>query len=380
MKVSLLTNFIPPYWLPTFLKLRSELDDFRILISTAMEPDRDWAPQWRDLSVTVQRTWTIPCNWKHEAGFKEKIWRHLPYDTLPLLIRQRPDVIVSAQMGFRTMQAATYRRIFPRTRLVVWTPLSEHTEKGLSSARTLQRRVLLRSADAVIVNGTSGARYIAGLGVPPAKIFVLPCCADVGSHLKLPLDRNGSEARRLLYVGRLVELKGLAQFINAFSQSLAERPPEKWELWVAGDGPLRQDLQKLAACRGLNVSFLGNVPYEKVPEIYARCGVLVLPTLSDEWGVVVNEALASGLPVLGSVYSQAVEELVQDGKTGWTFRADRPTEMMAACNRALSRCKTQLGSMRQLCREQVRRLTPEFGAACFLTAIREARLRHGSDN
>ena len=54
-----------------------------------------------------------------------------------------------------------------------------------------------------------------------------------------------------------------------------------------------------------------------------KVGVLVFPTLADEWGLVVNEALAAGVPVLGSLYSQAVEELVRDGENGWTFRPDR---------------------------------------------------------
>ena len=55
-------------------------------------------------------------------------------------------------------------------------------------------------------------------------------------------------------------------------------------------------------------------------EVYAKASLFAFPTLADEWGVVVNEAMAAGLPVLGSIYSQAVEELVEDGVSGWVFR------------------------------------------------------------
>ena len=60
--------------------------------------------------------------------------------------------------------------------------------------------------------------------------------------------------------------------------------------------------------------------HERMAEVYAKASLFAFPTLADEWGVVVNEAMAAGLPVLGSIYSQAVEELVEDGVSGWVFR------------------------------------------------------------
>src|SRR2546423_6196921 len=119
--------------------------------------------------------------------------------------------------------------------------------------------------------------------------------------------------------------------------------------------------------------FLRSVAYEKLPDVYALAGILVFPTLADEWGVVVNEALAAGLPVLGSRYSQAVEELVMDGVTGWTFRPDRGTEMYAALERAMSAPDAQLEEMRRMGRKRIQVLRPEFGAECFLRAARFAQ-------
>jgi glycosyltransferase involved in cell wall biosynthesis len=368
----LLTNFIPPYWLPTFRTLATRLTGFRVLISTPMEPNRNWDVSWGGLPVRIQKTWTVPFYWRHELGFKEKTWRHFPYDTLPLLIRERPDVVISAQLGFRTMQAALYRRIFSRSRLIVWLAVSEHTERGLSGLRVLERRALLRCADAVLVNGASGAKYVMGLGVPTARIFSLPCCAEITRHLELPLERDARQGRRLLYVGQLVDRKGLGPLLKALSEWLAPRPTQTCEFWIAGDGPTRPDLERLSLCPRLQLSFLGNVPYGKLPEVYAKCGVLVFPTLADEWGVVVNEALASGLPVLGSLYSQAVAELIQDGKTGWLFRTDHPGETYAAVDRAMSTPLASIQAMRPVCRERIKAIDSEFGADCFLRAVQFA--------
>ena len=107
-------------------------------------------------------------------------------------------------------------------------------------------------------------------------------------------------------------------------------------------------------------TFLGNVAYQALPEIYGRAGIFVFPTLADTWGVVVNEALAAGLPVLGSVSGQAVSELVIDGQNGWTFHPDHPGSMAAALERCLETPTTTLDDMRRHARRTAMQLTPDY--------------------
>jgi glycosyltransferase involved in cell wall biosynthesis len=92
---------------------------------------------------------------------------------------------------------------------------------------------LLRLADAVLVNGASGIRYLRSLGVPHERIFYLPYCADIAPHLELPLKRELNAARRLLYVGNLIELKGVAPFLEVLSNWLQDHPNESCEFWIA---------------------------------------------------------------------------------------------------------------------------------------------------
>ena len=120
------------------------------------------------------------------------------------------------------------------------------------------------------------------------------------------------------------------------------------------------------------MNFLGECSFAQLSECYATSGILAFPMLSDEWGLIVNEALAAGLPVLGSVYSQAVEELVLEGETGWRFRTDVGDEMYAAIDRALTTPVDKLNDMRRAGRELVKPLTPEFVADRFLATIEAA--------
>jgi glycosyltransferase involved in cell wall biosynthesis len=105
--------------------------------------------------------------------------------------------------------------------------------------------------------------------------------------------------------------------------------------------------------------------------VYADAGILAFPTLADEWGLVVNEAMAAGLPVLGSLYGQSVEELVTDGETGWTFRPDHVDEFDAALGRALATPAAELDRMRAVARGRAARLTPEFVAGRICEGIEQ---------
>ena len=88
--------------------------------------------------------------------------------------------------------------------------------------------------------------------------------------------------------------------------------------------------------------------------VYAQADAFVFPTCADEWGVVVNEALAAGLPVLGSIHSQAVEELCADGETGWLFDPEDASTVLAALDRALAASGEELAAMGARARARAR--------------------------
>jgi hypothetical protein len=310
------------------------------------------------LRVCQQKSLQWRETWRHTHHFTERLAIQFPYDTIAQLKEFRPDVIVSGELGLRTLQAALYRKLLAKSRLVVWATLSEVTEQARGRARHVLRRTLLGLADAVIVNGESGARYVERFGASKERVFRVPQTTDVASFLALPATRVEPFRRRLLYCGRLIELKGLIPFLSHLADWAKLHPGQQVDFWIAGDGPLHGALATFSTPPNLSIKLLGHVPYDRLPEVYAQSGLLVFPTLADEWGMVVVEAMASGLPVLGSAYSQAVDELVVDGKTGWTFRPDQRSEVKAAIHRALSESSEELDRFGLAARQRVRTLTP----------------------
>lgn len=334
-RIAFLTNCIPPYHKPVLdaLATRYGRDNFRVLLSTPMESNRAWELEWEGLDVVVQRTLTVGGRWRHPRGFSESTQVHFPFDTLSQLNRFSPDVVISTELGFRSLLAIGHTKLRRRPKAILWTEVNASTEHGRGAIRGIVRNLLARQADGFLALGEDGMCYMRSLGAPDQKLFKLLYTTDVSRFRAASAERRNE--RQLLYVGQLIERKGLLPFTAALKRWAEENPEQEINLTFAGDGPLRQKLQAEAGPRNLRFEFLGSTSYRDLPQVYAKAGVLVFPTLADTWGVVVNEAMASGLPVLGSIHSQAVRELVVDGKNGWTFRADCPEEMYQAIDRCL---------------------------------------------
>ncbi|MGH7192506.1 MAG: glycosyltransferase, partial [Candidatus Saccharimonadales bacterium] len=163
---------------------------------------------------------------------------------------------------------------------------------------------------------------------------------------------------------------------------------------------VEDELRSLMPPANLTLNFLGERSYAQLADAYSAAGIFAFPTLADEWGLVVNEAMAAGLPVLGSRYSQAVEELcafcrlslrdrtyfrgrkgdsrtccrpAERDPTGWTFRPDVPDEMYAAIDRAMSTSVEELNAMRVAARAAVAPLTPQYAVDGLIDAMLAAR-------
>ena len=366
--VVIFTNFIAPYRLSLFESLKGKINNFKIFVSIPMEKVRQWPVDWGKLNVGIQKTISIPAFWRHPSGFKEQIFIHFPIDTLPILRRLRPQVVVTTEMGSRTIQAVIWKIIFPATRLIYWEMVSEHTEKGRGSIRKKLRQFLVRFADAFWVNGESGARYMQNIGANKDKFFYIPYTIDSNPFQQIH-ERRIHDPLRLLMIGQLIVRKGIFPFLDVLNEWANLNISTKIELWIAGEGPLREAITKFSFPANIDCKYLGSVAYKDLPSVYAQGDLFVFPTLADEWGVVVNEAMASGLPVLGSLYSQAVEEMIENGVNGWVFHPDNPQEIALALDKAICTSKEELLAMGKTNQEKVEQFSIDVAVEQMLKSI-----------
>jgi glycosyltransferase involved in cell wall biosynthesis len=221
-------------------------------------------------------------------------------------------------------------------------------------ARALAKGVVIRTAvrGATVIGATSraGLRYFYRYGgarrptvfLPPEPDYatiVDPSDDDV-AHLAAALGLEPGR-RRFLFVGRLAPEKGLATALAAFLAAADDLPG--WDLVVAGDGPDRTELAAgVPTGRRDRVRWLGYVPdREALGAVYRSCDVLVLPSRSEPWGVVVLEAAAAGLALVVSDVVGAAVELVRPGVNGATV----PPDDVDALRRALTAVAADAAAM-----------------------------------
>ncbi|MCA9905868.1 MAG: glycosyltransferase [Anaerolineae bacterium] len=323
-KIAVLTNELPPYRRPIFEHLgRHEGLAVKVYLSTRKEPHRLWDAAADLPHATVQ---TIPNIAIRFPQAKSERLIHVPIATLLVLLRERPDVIISAEFGFRSLMAWLYCALF-RKPLIIW---SGETIYGAATAIAPQRalrRFLAQRAAGFLAYGAAARRYLHSLHVDDGKISILTQAVDNDYWIEAAQTAAADKIRALhklsgrtaLCVGTLLYRKGIHHLIEAW----AKLPPQLQQqntLLLVGDGDERSRLEALATeLKAQNVIFAGSIPPHELAAYYAAADFLVLPTLLDVWGLVVNEALASGLPVLCSKYAGCAEELIVSGQTGEVF-------------------------------------------------------------
>jgi glycosyltransferase involved in cell wall biosynthesis len=183
-------------------------------------------------------------------------------------------------------------------------------------SRRVIAAVLRRSAAVTTMNSDMQDRLVE-LGAQPGQVAVLPMGADVDGIRSLS-EGITSEPGRILFVGRLVEKKGVAVLIEA----LRRLPEGSFSLIVVGDGPLRTQL--MAAAAGLPVTFRGALHRSELAREYARASAVVFPSVAAASGdqdglpVALLEAMAAGRPVLASDLP-GLRDAIVDGESGLLF-------------------------------------------------------------
>jgi glycosyltransferase involved in cell wall biosynthesis len=172
---------------------------------------------------------------------------------------------------------------------------------------------------------------------------------------------------------RFVEKKNLQRLLRAYAlyRGHTEVP---WDLVLLGDGPLRGNLSEQAEAHGISnhVHFPGFKQYDELPPYYGLANGFVLASTTEQWGLVVNEAMAAGLPVLVSERCGCASDLVREGKNGFTFDPYDPVEIARLMGRmAGKRCdRSAMGARSQAIISQ---WTPERFADGLLAAAEKAK-------
>jgi glycosyltransferase involved in cell wall biosynthesis len=267
--------------------------DFHAVFSRVREPDRSW-----DVDESA---WKFPASYlgRLKVPVRELLW--LRPDVF-VLEYDRWNLALGAIAGFATARRVAFR-VLPN--FDAWSKRTWWRE--------LSKNVLFKAIDGAKVPGPDGAALATRYGLPAQRTTVVTQSVDVAHYGR---GRAGAAAQRrrlglsgcvFLYVGRIWAGKGLDELFAAYRQVRATR--DDVSLLVVGDGV---DCQRYADREAgtPGVTFAGFIQPADLPEWYAACDVLVFPTHGDPNGLVVEEALAAGCPVIASDAAGDIEARV----------------------------------------------------------------------
>jgi glycosyltransferase involved in cell wall biosynthesis len=320
-RLTLITEIIAPYRIPVFnaLAARDDLDLHVVFLSETDPNLRDWLVYKSEIRFSYQ---VLPAFRRRLGKYNLLINRGLA----KALAQGRPDAILCGGYNYlASWQAQRWagKRSIP---FLLWLESTGADQRRRTHLVEWLKRRFLAQCQAFVVPGKASQAYLRQFGVAEASIFPAPNAIDnaffAGRALQARTDRNATRAalqlpdRYFLFVGRLVEAKGVFDLIDAYS-NLSPALRSEISLVVVGDGPARHALERRASqVLPGTIHFAGFVQKEDLPPYYALADALVFPTHSDTWGFVVNEAMACGCPVVASDVAGCVPDLVDDSLTG----------------------------------------------------------------
>jgi glycosyltransferase involved in cell wall biosynthesis len=337
LRLAVIVNMVAPYPKPLFEELarRSECE-LLVVSETTMERDRKWAPE-RELPFdnVLLESWTFDLAWLAAgSGFRTRFdtYLYLPKRPLRPLASFRPDVVVAGGGGIWSSPAniaALAARPRRQWGIVPW--WGSFTRPHPTWPRRVANpwvKHFMRTADACLAYGSRHVRDLVAMGVDPERIALAPITALVPERPPARDWRRSGAETRFLFVGRLIERKGLEVLLQAFERFAGG------ELWIAGDGPLT-GAAEAAAAADPRIRMLGHVDGHELPALYADGDALIVPSLYEPWGLVVHEGLGNGLPVIASDQVAAADDLVESGVNGYVVSTGA-SEALAGAMRDLA--------------------------------------------
>ena len=227
-----------------------------------------------------------------------------------------------------------------------------------------------RRCDGIFCYGIRSKEYIQGYGVDESKIYyrcqaaALPPGYEAAAVLEYH-ERRRSEKPRLvsLFIGRLSVEKGIDDLLEAFRRVREQLPDARLD--IVGSGPLEGELSAWTKRAGLDsaVAFLGSKSPEEIGQLLIGSSVMILPSHREPWGLVVNEALSYGCPVVASDICGCVPGLVLEGITGYSYPAG---DIAALHSAMISAQNMPAPAAARNCLEVISRYTPDLAAAEIL--------------
>jgi glycosyltransferase involved in cell wall biosynthesis len=311
MKILLITNIPAPYRLPIYAQLAHVYgDNFLVIYAAKTEANREW-------KMTIKG---FNHRFLHENSTAKKDGFNYVHNNLDVwyhLWTFNPDVVITTGFNPTHLYGWLYSVVMRKKHI----PMSDGwsiSEEHLSWLHTLIRKMVYKTSHAFIGASRNTLDLFRAYHIPQEALFQ--------SHLCIDNDRFKTTASfeerhyHLMFSGQFTHRK-LPLFFAEVARAVSEHIPDL-KLLILGNGPLKEEFFTLLDNYHLTYHYAGFVDQKELPSHYGDAKLFLFPTLLDPWGVVANEAMASGTPIITTPFAGVVNDLVIDGETGFILPVD----------------------------------------------------------
>jgi glycosyltransferase involved in cell wall biosynthesis len=378
-RVVILTEIISPYRIPVFNAL-AETPGIDLHVIFLAETDSTlW--QWKVYKEDIRFSFEILPHWRRRIrGYNVLLNRGVR----AALAKAKPEVVVCGGYSYLAMWQAqkwARKRSIP---VLLWSESNVRDRRRGTTVVEGLKKGFLRRCGGFVVPGKSAAEYLRTFGIPERVIFTAPNAVDndffagatsaaLQQEIELRAKWNLPE-KYFLFVGRMIPEKGVVLLLEAYARLDADLR-RNFGLVIVGEGSSRaQSMVDAAKIDPGKIVFPGFLHREELAVHYALAACFTFPTFSDPWGLVVNEAMASGLPIIASDIAGATPDLVRDGWNGRVVPA-RDLDGLVSAMRQLAQDTEGTQRMAQHSREHIANYTAANWASGFARAVTEAGLQ-----
>lgn len=282
-----------------------------------------------DLTVIETRPQSQKYAWKENIsiqtfGLKTPAQKS---DLEVLILNSRPEVLFITGYGFKEMLWAISIGIKHKIPMSL---LSDTTywDEPKSKAKELIKSWLVSHFQSALVAGTRSREYLISLKMSAENIFQPYDIVD-NDYYSEKLINQKPQKPYFLCISRLIPAKNLGFLIKTFAE-YKNQTEDPIELVILGNGPLEKEMRDLISLLGMDsyVHLKGFLINAEVREHYQMAEAMILASISEPWGLCINEALAAGIPVIVSQLAGASEDLIQDSISGYVFSPDNGSELI----------------------------------------------------
>lgn len=319
-----------------------------------------------ELTVVYVRQSDADRNWSKRPVRHRALYLENPVEVEPAVVGA--DLVVFSWYRHRQVRALMSRRVATGRPWCFWgeRPGIQH-KGGLGAAyRRIALWRLWRDHSVPIwgIGHWAIEGYRREFGSRP--YYHMPYVSDLRRFFAIQREAP-SDRRTVLFSGSLIARKGIEELCDAFREVARRRPGVR--LLVMGTGPLESMLKERHGGFPA-IHFLGFRDWDDLPLAYREADLLCAPSRYDGWGLIVPEAMASGLPVIASTEMGSAREMIEPGINGWLVAPNDQVAIARALEHALDLPTDDLRGMREACREKARQYDLSAGSRRLIDAAR----------